>query len=119
MDVVTTVRTARAYLDAGAPLDALHVLETVAEHLEQDVAGQLLLARAYYASAQLGRAEQALRRVLAQDPSDSWARVLLGRTLERASRPQEALAQLRLAAAMEPHPDVLEQRDRLAARLAA
>lgn len=119
MDVVTAVRTGRAHLEAGAPLEAVRVLEEVAEHLEQDVSGQLLLARAYDGSAQLGRAEQALSRVLALDPVDSWARLLPGRTLERAARPQEALTQFRLAAAMQPHPEFLEQRDRLAARLSA
>ena len=117
MDVITAVRTGRAYLEGGAPMDALRVLDTVSAELADDPAGQLLLARAYFASAQLARAEAALQRVLARDPVDAFARLLLARTLERASRPEEALAQYRLAAALQPDPDVLARRDELAARL--
>ncbi|MFD0147354.1 MULTISPECIES: tetratricopeptide repeat protein [unclassified Streptomyces] len=71
----------------------------VAEHPEQ-TAQRLLLARAYYHSAQLSRAETELRAVLDRDPVEHYARLMLGRTLQRQGRPAEAAPHLRLAAAM-------------------
>ncbi|MFI6096030.1 tetratricopeptide repeat protein [Lentzea sp. NPDC051213] len=59
----------------------------------------LLLARAYYHSAQLGRAEAQLRVIVDRDPVEHYAHLLLGRTLERQGRPDEAAPWLRLAAA--------------------
>ena len=64
------------------------------------VAVRLLLARAYYHSAQLRRAEAEVRAVLDADPANAYAHLLLGRTLERLSRHAEARGPLRLAAAM-------------------
>jgi Tfp pilus assembly protein PilF len=61
---------------------------------------RLLLARAYYHSAQLHRAEAQTRAVLAADPANGYAHLLLGRTLERQSRHAEAAGPLRIAAAM-------------------
>jgi cytochrome c-type biogenesis protein CcmH/NrfG len=61
---------------------------------------RLLLARAYYHSAQLGRAEATARAVLAEDPTDAYAALLLARTLERGSRTAEAAAAMNLAAAL-------------------
>ena len=74
----------------------LEVVEEVPEH----VAPRLLLARAYYHSAQLGRAEEQLRRVVERDPVEFYAQLMLGRTLERQGRPAEAAPWLRTAAAM-------------------
>src|SRR4051794_24032026 len=42
---------------------------------------RLLLARAYFHSAQLGRAEMTLHRIVAESPTDAYAHLLLGRTL--------------------------------------
>ena len=64
------------------------------------VAVRLLLARAYYHSAQLRRAEAQARAVLDADPANAYAHLLLGRTLERLSRHAEARGPLRLAEAM-------------------
>ncbi|MEU4063212.1 tetratricopeptide repeat protein [Streptomyces wedmorensis] len=75
------------------------LLGLVAEHPEQ-TAQRLLLARAYYHSAQLSKAETELRAVLDRDPVEHYARLMLGRTLERQGRTAEAAAHLRLAAAM-------------------
>lgn len=57
----------------------------------------LLLARAYFHSAQLGRAESACRQVLTEAPDDAYAHLLLGRSLQRAGRHDEARGPLRLA----------------------
>lgn len=58
---------------------------------------RLLLARAYFHSAQLRRAEGAARAVLEESPDDAYAHLLLGRTLQRAGRGDEARQHLRLA----------------------
>ena len=58
---------------------------------------RLLLARAYFKSAQLGRAEVALTRVIDEAPTDAYAHLLLGRTLQRAGRHDEAARPLALA----------------------
>ncbi len=61
---------------------------------------RLLLARAYFQSAQLGRAEATLIQVIEQSPTDSYAHLLLGRTLQRAGRHAEAARPLALAEAL-------------------
>ncbi|WP_461050735.1 tetratricopeptide repeat protein [Terrabacter koreensis] len=58
---------------------------------------RLLLARAYFKSAQLGRAEVTLARVIEEAPTDAYAHLLLGRTLQRAGRHDEAARPLALA----------------------
>ncbi len=80
--------------------DAATVLAELATEVPDDLAVRLLLARAYYHSAQLQRAEAEARALLAADPADAYAHLLLGRTLQRLSRHGEATGPLRLAAAM-------------------
>ena len=58
---------------------------------------QLLLARSYYHSALLDPAIEAARDVLASDPHEPYAHLLIGRSLQRQSRPVEAAPHLRLA----------------------
>ena len=58
-----------------------------------------LLARAYYHSAQLNKAEQAARAVLVDQPTNSYMLMLLGRTLERQGRADEAQRYLSVATA--------------------
>jgi tetratricopeptide (TPR) repeat protein len=60
----------------------------------------LLLARAYYQSAQLGRAETASRALIEADPTDVYAVLLLARTLQRRGRHAEAGTWLRRLDAM-------------------
>ncbi|HZP50460.1 tetratricopeptide repeat protein, partial [Actinocrinis sp.] len=62
-------------------------------------AARLLLARAYYHTAQLRRAEEQLREVIARDPVEHYAYLMLGRTLQRQGRHEEAKPWLRMAAA--------------------
>jgi hypothetical protein len=75
------------------------LLAEVAEEVPFQTDLRLLLARAYYHSAQLGKAEAQLRVVVDRDPVEHYAHLLLGRTLERQGRPEEAAPWLRLAAA--------------------
>ncbi|MCX2184553.1 tetratricopeptide repeat protein [Streptomyces sp. SKN60] len=91
---------AQLFFEAKEYLTAARILRgLVAEHPDQ-TAQRLLLARAYYHSAQLSKAETELRAVLERDPVEHYARLMLGRTLERQGRPDEAAPHLRLAAAM-------------------
>lgn len=84
--------------DAAATL--LAELAATTESAADALAVRLLLARAYYHSAQLNHAETETRAVLAADPANAYAWLLLGRTLERQSRHAEASGPLRMAAAM-------------------
>ena len=111
-----TYRMAEGWLDGGRPLEALSMLAPRAAELLETASGAVLLGRAYYHSAQLRRAEEALTRAVALSPADSFARCLLGRTLQRQSRHAEALPHLRLAAAQ--NPVYTEDRDACAARVA-
>lgn len=79
---------------------AARILGGLVEEEPDQVAPRLLLARAYYHSARLVRAETELRAVLELDPVEQYARLMLGRTLERQGRQAEADTQLRLAAAL-------------------
>ncbi len=82
---------------------AARELESVLGHADAaDEHGdaRLLLARAYYLSAQLGRAEQASRAMLESDPTDVYAALLLARTLQRRGRHAEAATWLRMADAL-------------------
>lgn len=76
------------------------LLLEVVEDVPEQVAPRLLLARSYYHSAQLNRAEEQLRAVIERDPVEYYAHLMLGRTLERQSRHAEAAPWLRTAAAM-------------------
>ncbi|MCC8245429.1 tetratricopeptide repeat protein [Saccharothrix luteola] len=111
-------RRAEALLAERRPLEALRELRVVLEAAPDQVGVQLLAGRAYLGSAQLKRAEAAFRKVLDLDPSDHYARFALGRTLQRQSRLPEALAQLRMAAAMNPSPEYQEALGEVSARLA-
>ena len=58
---------------------------------------RMFLARAYFHSAQFGRAESVLRGLIEETPTDGYAHLLLGRTLQRAGRHEEAARPLALA----------------------
>lgn len=105
MSVIERMRLAESYLEQKAPLAALETLRPVEDELAGVVSGELLLARGYFASAQLSRAEEAFRRVLELDPVDEYAHFALGRTLERRGRSSEARGYYRRAVAMNPRPE--------------
>ena len=99
-DLVERYRLAESYLERGAPLAALETLAPIEDEVSQTASGQLLLARAYYHSAQLTRAERAFTRLVERDPSDDYARFALGRTMHRQNRLAEAAVHYRIAAAL-------------------
>jgi predicted Zn-dependent protease len=65
-----------------------------------NTSARLLLARSYFHSAQLVKAEYALREVLDRDPTEAYAHLMLGRVLQRQSRHDEARTSFSLAVAM-------------------
>ncbi|MFJ4675726.1 tetratricopeptide repeat protein [Kitasatospora sp. NPDC088783] len=89
---------ARLFFDSKAYADAALILAGVVAEVPEQVGPRLLLARAYYHSAQLRRAEEQLREVIARDPVEPYAHLVLGRVLERQGRSAEAAPYLRLAA---------------------
>ncbi|HEX6686439.1 MAG TPA: tetratricopeptide repeat protein [Candidatus Limnocylindrales bacterium] len=119
MELIEEYRRALLWMDAGDPIEAARILESViaAEPGNCDV--RLRLALAYFASAQLTKAEGHLRELVARNPSDHYAHHVLGRTLERQGRAGEALPFLRLADAMASVPDYGVAVERVAARVAA
>ncbi|WP_223166848.1 tetratricopeptide repeat protein [Nonomuraea sp. SYSU D8015] len=93
-------RRGRLFFDAKDYIGAAGILAGVVAEAPDNLAARLLLARAYYHSAQLGKAEKELRRVLDHAPDEGYAYLLLARTLQRQNRPGEAEPYLRLHAAM-------------------
>ena len=96
----------RRYTAAARELE--HLLADQRAHRDSDASedsysvgdAALLLARAYYQSAQLGRAEAAARALIEADPTDVYAVLLLARTLQRGGRHAEAGTWLRRLDAM-------------------
>lgn len=101
VDLLAEYRRATMFFEAGDAIGAARLLEPIVAAEPGNTSVRQLLARAYFQSAQLGRAEQHLRVLVDQDPSDHYAHHVLGRTLERLNRPVDALRHLRIAAAMD------------------
>ncbi|QOV40462.1 tetratricopeptide repeat protein [Streptomyces ferrugineus] len=91
---------ARLFFDARDYAGAARVLGQLVEEVPEQTAPRLLLARAYYHSAQLQRAENELRVIVERDPVEQYARLMLGRTLQRQGRHEEAEPHMRLASAL-------------------
>ncbi|WP_405527464.1 tetratricopeptide repeat protein [Streptomyces avidinii] len=91
---------AQLFFDAKEYATAARILDGLAGEAPEQLAPRLLLARAYYHSAQLSRAEHELRAILERRPVEDYAQLMLGRTLERLGRAAEARPHLRMAAAM-------------------
>jgi len=95
--------TARASFEAGEYRQAATLFADLVDRsaLEPPLHGttelRLYLARSYYHSAQLARAEEILRAMLVDSRDDHYALLLLGRTLQRQSRHDEAKPHLAMA----------------------
>ncbi|MFI5806184.1 tetratricopeptide repeat protein [Streptomyces sp. NPDC051561] len=99
---------AQLFFDAKEYDKAARILGPLVEEAPELASPRLLLARAYYHSAQLTKAEKELRTVLESWPVEHYAQLMLGRTLERQGRHGEAAPYLRTAAAMSGDFDSLE-----------
>ncbi|MFF3343319.1 tetratricopeptide repeat protein [Streptomyces flavidovirens] len=91
---------AHLFFDAKEYDKAARVLTGLVDEVPEQLAPRLLLARSYYHSAQLRKAETELRSIVERNPVEHYAQLMLGRTLERQGRGSEAAAHLRLAAAL-------------------
>ncbi|GHH16908.1 tetratricopeptide repeat protein [Streptomyces lanatus] len=91
---------AQLFFDAKDYAGAARVLGKLVEEVPEQTGPRLLLARSYYHSAQLGRAEGELRVIVERDPVEQYARLMLGRTLQRQGRHEEAEPHMRLASAL-------------------
>jgi Flp pilus assembly protein TadD len=85
------------YMGAAEVLSELIDEATLEPVLHGTTDLRLLLARAYFRSAQFGRAETTLRVIVEETPTEGYAHYLLGRTLQRRGRHEEARRWLALA----------------------
>jgi len=88
------------FFEARDYVTASRILAPVVAAEPTNRAALELLGRAYFHSAQLGRAEQTLRSLAEIDPANGWAHEALARTLERQGRSEEAVRHRKLAMAM-------------------
>jgi Flp pilus assembly protein TadD len=100
IDLHSEYLRADLFLAMSQPIEAARVLESVIAAEPENQAALELLARSYFGSAQLSRAEEALTRLVELAPADAWARRALARTLERQSRTAEAAVHHRVADAL-------------------
>lgn len=91
---------AAMFFDAKDYVGAARILAPIVADHSGNRAAVELLGRAYFHSAQLGRAEETFRRLIELDPGNDWAHEALARTLERQNRPREARSFRSLARAM-------------------
>ncbi|GAA3824599.1 tetratricopeptide repeat protein [Streptomyces phyllanthi] len=91
---------ARMFFDAKDYAASARVLSGLVDEVPEQTGPRLLLARAYYHSAQLRRAETELRVIVERDPVEHYARLMLGRTLQRQGRHEEAESHMRIASAL-------------------
>lgn len=85
----------RAYREAAVLLTELLDAAADVGHELTDV--RLLLARSLYHSAQLDGAIRVATELLEHDPNEPYAHLLVGRSLQRQGRRDEAQPHLRLA----------------------
>ncbi|MEW2491851.1 DsbA family protein [Streptomyces sp. NPDC048411] len=99
---VQRLRWSESLLQQRDPLGALTLLRPLLDHHGDDLNVRQLAARGYFHSAQLSQAHKVLRRLVEDCPDDSYTRLMLGRTLQRLGRGDEAAVHLKMAAAMSP-----------------
>ncbi|MFG2005633.1 tetratricopeptide repeat protein [Spirillospora sp. NPDC048911] len=91
---------ATMFFDAKDYISAAQLLAPIVAGDPSNRAVVELLGRAYFHSAQLGRAEETFARLVELDPGNGWAYEALARSLERQSRHDEAARYRKLAQAM-------------------
>ncbi|SNR40538.1 DsbA family protein [Blastococcus mobilis] len=96
---IERLRLGESLLAMGDALGALQLLEPLRATHAGEPNLDILTARAYYASAQLGRARTLLEPLAREKPGDTQLRLLLGRTLQRLGEEDQARVHLRLAEA--------------------
>lgn len=119
MAEMTEYERAQVYFEMNDFAQAARLLEPFAAEQPRSVSVRLLLARAYYHSAQLRKAEAEFRAVTELDPVEDYAWFGLGRALERQSRHAEAAPCFRMAAAMRPAEEYLDAAENSTAKSSA
>ena len=100
IDLHSEYLRADLFVAMGRPTEAARILERVVAAEPANEAAVELLARSYFGSAQLAKAEEALTRLVELAPANGWARRALARTLERQSRAADAVVHHRVADAL-------------------
>lgn len=102
IDEFDRYRFAQRLFDERRYTQAARELEGIVDAADAYGLGEapLLLARAYYHSAQLERARETAQALIDDDPTDEYAMLLLSRTLQRQGRTEEAAGWLRRAEAL-------------------
>lgn len=90
------LRHAEELMGRRDPMGALRLIEPLLRDHPGHPDVVQLAARAYFKTAQLNKALVLAEAMVEVNPADFYARRLLGRTLERLGRPDEARAHLRL-----------------------
>ncbi|GAA2137776.1 tetratricopeptide repeat protein [Glycomyces algeriensis] len=90
------LRDAEEMLALKDPLGALQFLAPLLRDHPDHPDVMLVAARAYFKSAQLNRALELTEKMVEANPADFYARLLLGRTLQRMGRAEEARGHLRM-----------------------
>lgn len=90
------LRDAEEMLAHKDPHAALKFLEPLLRDHPEHPDVMLTAARAYFKSAQLNKALALSEKMVEANPADFYARLLLGRTLQRLGRADEARGHLRL-----------------------
>ncbi|MET8568601.1 tetratricopeptide repeat protein [Streptomyces sp. NPDC004783] len=106
---VIDFRAAEQLLAARDPRGAVKLLDAVIAAHPESTAARLLRARAFFAAAQLRPAELEFTIVLEREPDNAFAHFALARTFERRGCPDQARRHFRLAAALDPNPEYLQQ----------
>ena len=90
------LRDAEEMLALKDPHAALKFIEPLLRDHPEHPDVMLVAARAYFKSAQLNKALALSEKMVESNPADFYARRLLGRTLERMGRAEQARGHLRL-----------------------
>ncbi|GAA2160160.1 MULTISPECIES: tetratricopeptide repeat protein [Glycomyces] len=90
------LRDAEEMLALKDPLGALQFLAPLLRDHPDHPDVMLTAARAYFKSAQLNKALALSEKMVEANPADFYARRLLGRTLQRLGRADEARGHLRM-----------------------
>lgn len=116
-EVYGLYRRGTALLEQGDPRGAIAALEEAVAAEPDRASLWEPLGRAFFATAQLGRARSAFERLLEIDPSDHFAHFGVGRCWEREGDLRQAVTHYRIASALSPNADYTDALRRVQQRL--
>jgi hypothetical protein len=89
--------------------EAVELLEGISAEFPRNADVRTLLARSYFHAAMLSKAEAEARALLELSPVDTYALLLLVRSLERLGRADEAACHRKMLAALTGDPGRLDR----------